>query len=115
MSVSAVEHSGTLLYMEQHSFSAAELATLLGVSKRTLQEWRASGRGPKFSRLGHSLVKYGRDDVMRWLRSNPPINTPKMFIAVKALTRTSINRAKGANGKHRAVGTGRKTRKQTHR
>ena len=45
-----------------------EAAYLLGQSKRTLDEWRISGGGPDFLRLGRvRSVRYRRRDLVEWM------------------------------------------------
>ena len=46
--------------------SESEVAQFLGISIRTLQGWRLSGRGPKFVKISR-LVRYKRSD-----RKRPP-------------------------------------------
>jgi hypothetical protein len=47
---------------------AAEAAYLLGQSVRTLAEWRMSGAGPEFLRLGRvRSVRYRRRDLIAWM------------------------------------------------
>lgn len=43
-----------------------ELAEVLETHERTLANWRTSGRGPQFVKVGAN-VRYRRDDVDRWL------------------------------------------------
>jgi predicted DNA-binding transcriptional regulator AlpA len=43
-----------------------QLATWLGISKRTLQLWRQTGQGPPYLLLGR-LVRYRNSDVSTWL------------------------------------------------
>ncbi len=38
-------------------------AAALGVSRRTLEKWRASGRGPAYVRIGPKLAMYRREDL----------------------------------------------------
>jgi len=45
----------------------AEVATYLRVSWRTLQEWRRSGVGPTWIRLGYNRVRYRKAEVEEWL------------------------------------------------
>lgn len=49
--------------------SGADLAAWLGVSRRTVEEWRYHGRGPVGHRVGR-FVRYRRADVERWLAEN---------------------------------------------
>jgi excisionase family DNA binding protein len=44
------------------------LATMLGVSRRTVEGWRMRGEGPKFVRVG-SRVRYDLDDVHVWIQA----------------------------------------------
>jgi predicted DNA-binding transcriptional regulator AlpA len=52
----------------------ATLAECLGMTERTLSEWRVRGRGPKFIRLGKS-VRYSPDAVDAWLLSQQRTST----------------------------------------
>lgn len=47
----------------------ARLAARLGVSPSTLQSWRYSGRGPRWSKLGR-LIRYRIADVETFLEAN---------------------------------------------
>ena len=46
-----------------------EAAIYTGVAERTLENMRRERRGPRYSRLGHSLVRYSVADLDEWLRS----------------------------------------------
>ena len=46
----------------------ADAARLLGLSVRTLQKWRWSGKGPEFLRL-HGAVRYNRADLLTFISS----------------------------------------------
>ena len=52
--------------------SANEAAAMLGVSSRTLANWRTLGIGPAFVRVGrvHSRTLYRIDDLAAWLDAN---------------------------------------------
>lgn len=54
------------------SVSANEAAAMLGVSSRTLANWRTLGIGPAFVRVGavHSRTLYRVDDLNAWLDNN---------------------------------------------
>lgn len=39
-----------------------QVAKLLGISEGTLENWRCTGKGPKFTKFG-SLVRYRRSDL----------------------------------------------------
>ncbi len=44
-----------------------QAADVLSVSVRTLQAWRAQGRGPRFVRVGR-LVRYAKADLLEWIK-----------------------------------------------
>lgn len=48
----------------------AAVSAALGVSRRTLQRWRKTGRGPAFVRVGPRMVRYARADLSAWRRRN---------------------------------------------
>jgi excisionase family DNA binding protein len=43
-----------------------ELAERLKIQPRTLQDWRSTGRGPKFVRVGR-VIRYRESDIEKWL------------------------------------------------
>lgn len=49
----------------------AELAEALGLSEKTLSNWRAESRGPRFVRMGggRTPAVYLVSDVMEWLKN----------------------------------------------
>lgn len=47
----------------------AAMAARLGVSRRTLQRWRAEGGGPPYVRLGPRLVAYDEAASDAWAAS----------------------------------------------
>ena len=47
----------------------ADVATMLGVSARTLGEWRFTGDGPEFVKVG-SVVRYPHDALTDWMAAN---------------------------------------------
>ena len=49
--------------------SPADVAAMLGVSARTLGEWRFTGAGPAFVKVG-SIVRYPHDALTDWMREN---------------------------------------------
>jgi len=48
---------------------SAQLAAALGLSEKTLSNWRAESRGPRFVRMGggRTPAVYLVSDVMEWL------------------------------------------------
>ncbi|UEM08226.1 helix-turn-helix domain-containing protein (plasmid) [Skermanella rosea] len=46
-----------------------ELADLLKIEPRTLQQWRRRKQGPTYVRVSHRVVLYDRDEVNRWLEA----------------------------------------------
>ena len=52
--------------MDDALLNERETARRLGVSQRTLQDWRWRGRGPRFVKLG-TAVRYRPADLVVWL------------------------------------------------
>jgi excisionase family DNA binding protein len=50
-------------------FGEVPAADLLGMSYRTLQAWRAEGKGPPFIRAGRA-IRYRRSDLRAWMDKN---------------------------------------------
>lgn len=50
------------------------LAERLGAKRRTVDEWRITGQGPAFIRVGRS-VRYAPEAVDDWLRSRQHVST----------------------------------------
>lgn len=46
-----------------------EVAELLKIPPRTVEDWRISGSGPRYRKIGKH-VRYELRDVLAWLRSN---------------------------------------------
>lgn len=49
--------------------SPADVAAMLGVSARTLGEWRFTGDGPEFVKVG-SVVRYPHDALTDWMAAS---------------------------------------------
>jgi excisionase family DNA binding protein len=47
-----------------------EAAQLLGLSRRTLEDWRLKRSGPPYHRISRSIVRYRRSDLLDWLERN---------------------------------------------
>ncbi len=43
------------------------VATMLSVSPRALEAWRARGVGPAYTRVTKRCIRYRREDVEAWL------------------------------------------------
>jgi hypothetical protein len=54
--------------------SPATLAERLGTTERSLSEWRITGRGPKYIRVGRG-VRYRPEAVDAWLLSQEHAST----------------------------------------
>lgn len=52
-----------------------QAAKRLGVSHRTLEDWRFRGGGPQFCKVGRRLVRYRPDDLETFLECSVRINT----------------------------------------
>ena len=51
-----------------------DVADLLNLSVRTLQQWRVSGVGPRFIKIGRA-VRYRRPDIDAWVIHNSRTST----------------------------------------
>mgnify|MGYP000894626959 FL=1 len=78
MSTQALETTTSTL-----SVSANEAAAMLGVSPRTLANWRTLGIGPAFVRVGavRSRTLYRVDDLNTWLDNNRVKTTGSKAVA----------------------------------
>lgn len=53
-----------------------QAAKFVGLSESTLNQYRVTGRGPRFIRLGGSrLVRYDRRELETWARSDQRLST----------------------------------------
>ena len=57
-----------------------EAARKLGVSHRTLEDWRLTNRGPRFIKLGR-LVRYRLSDLHDFMDRNSFMNTAQAAVA----------------------------------
>lgn len=64
--------ANTNTILDEVAAPAKVAAQMLGVSPRTLANWRSEGKGPDYVRLGrrHSAVVYRVDDLKDWLAAN---------------------------------------------
>jgi DNA-binding transcriptional MerR regulator len=51
------------------AYNTAEAADALGLSPRTLQDWRLDGLGPAYRRVSSTRVIYTRADLDAWVDS----------------------------------------------
>lgn len=52
-----------------------EAANLLGLSIRTLQNWRVRGGGPRFVRISSRCIRYRITDIEEWIAARTCANT----------------------------------------
>ncbi len=57
------------------ALSTDEAATYLGISPRTLEDWRYRGGGPVFHKVGRRLVRYLTASLEAYLASGARTNT----------------------------------------
>ena len=55
--------------------TTTQLARVLQLSPRTIEEWRLSGRGPRYARAGGRRVLYRWGDVLAWLEQKTAFST----------------------------------------
>lgn len=46
--------------------TATEAARILGVSPKTVDNWRWKGQGPRYHKIGRRLVRYYRADLAKF-------------------------------------------------
>lgn len=46
-----------------------QLATILGVSPRTLRNWRRDGRGPRWVVYSYGVIRYAESDIDAWVET----------------------------------------------
>lgn len=54
---------------DEKFFTTQEVASLLRVTPRTLERWRAAGEGPPSITMG-GLIRYQRSDLDAWIKAN---------------------------------------------
>ena len=57
------------------ALSTPQAADYLGISPRTLEDWRFRGGGPVFRKIGKRLVRYRVDDLDAFLEHSARVNT----------------------------------------
>lgn len=63
------QHSANTLMNQEQA------AALLGLSPRTLEQWRLKGGGPAFVRMSHRCVRYRREALDAWLMAREVTST----------------------------------------
>ncbi len=63
-----MKQSSTDSHIEQGLLRPAAAAQFLGVSVRTLQDWRFTGTGPRFIRYSARAVRYRVRDLEAWIK-----------------------------------------------
>lgn len=58
----------------------SEAAKVLGVSSRTLSNWRCRGGGPDYVKMGSKAVRYRLDDLNEFVDERTQNNTSEDFI-----------------------------------
>jgi excisionase family DNA binding protein len=54
---------------DEKFFTTQEVAELLRVTVRTLERWRAAGKGPALITMG-GLIRYRHSDLDAWIEAN---------------------------------------------
>lgn len=52
-----------------------DVASILGVSARTLEDWRLRGGGPPYIVISRRCIRYELTDLTAWLRGRSANNT----------------------------------------
>jgi DNA-binding transcriptional regulator YiaG len=55
---------------KDYKFTIEEAAAYLGVSPRTMQNWRYESDKPKFYKPTNKLVYYFKSDLDKWIKEN---------------------------------------------
>lgn len=66
---SLADGSRTALLRSGALLPPAAVADLLGLSPRTLEDWRSDDRGPRYIRISHRVVRYCAADIDAWIQS----------------------------------------------
>lgn len=65
----------------QSLMNQAEAAGYLGLSARTLENWRLKGGGPAFVRMSQRCVRYRLEALNQWLSAREVTSTSAPLIA----------------------------------
>lgn len=79
-----IEEAGTVKTRSREILlTEEETASLLNLSKRTLQAWRGRGCGPRFIKVGRS-IRYRSENVQEFVNENVHQSTSEDSYRVKA-------------------------------
>jgi predicted DNA-binding transcriptional regulator AlpA len=59
----------------QELLTQAQAATRLGLSPRTLEQYRTRGGGPLFVRISSRCVRYRPEDIEAWVSARVHVHT----------------------------------------
>lgn len=51
----------------QNLLTEKQAAEKMGLTERTLQNWRYTGKGPDYIKLSHRAVRYRESDLAEWV------------------------------------------------
>jgi predicted DNA-binding transcriptional regulator AlpA len=68
--MTSIEQRKQLSDIDGCYYSAKELSEFLGVSVRTLSNYRAKGWGPKYFKFGHRTCRYAMKDILQYIQDN---------------------------------------------
>ena len=54
-------------FIEDELLTEREVASIVGVTARTVRQWRYEGTGPRHFRVNARLVRYSRFELEQWL------------------------------------------------
>jgi hypothetical protein len=80
----------------------AAAAEALGLSERTLQDYRLRGVGPRFIRISGKAVRYRARELARWLAEREVQSTSEPTPASSSNPTHRANRDRGGGGGRRA-------------
>ncbi|MEQ8509268.1 MAG: helix-turn-helix domain-containing protein [Rhodospirillaceae bacterium] len=70
----ALERNYSPEYLDQ-LLKETEASKLLGVSHRTLQNWRVRGGGPQYKKIAGKSIRYTRRDLLAFIEAGSRRNT----------------------------------------
>lgn len=68
----AMEHAATEI---PRLLTPKAVSDMLGLTERTLERWRITGEGPRYSKLSRSTVRYLAEDVAAFINDNLKAST----------------------------------------